>query len=125
MPRVNSLQNYEYYMTLYNRVKSMEQNPSLIRERYGSIGVDIFEGRTPTILTKEEMSDSKKLINRIKSWWNGTGKLDYEKKDRLSDTIMKYAYNKQKGTIKEVERLFGKEGAAELKRLSDIGMIII
>ena len=44
MPRVNSLQNYEYYMTLYNRVKSMEQNPSLIRERYGSIGVDIFEG---------------------------------------------------------------------------------
>ena len=125
MARVNSIQNYVYYMTLCNRVKCYKRDAAFIREKFGKVGLDIYEGRTSTILSEAEQTRPKNLIERIKPWWNGNDKYDYEPKDRLSDLILKYGHNKQGGTVKEVEDLFGKEGVAELKLLSNIGMIII
>ena len=82
-----------------------------VRELYGSIGVDIFEGKDKiTILSDKDFKKSQTLINRIKKWWSGKGKLDYEEKDSMKDLVHKYAYNEKQGTYAQIEEKFGKEG---------------
>ncbi len=115
---------HEVYRSFYDRVKSVEREPSFIREQFGKIGLDIYEGRTPTILSADDIRESKKLINRIKKWWSGTGKFDYEQNDCLFNIILKYALNKKSGTVKEIEEMFGKEGVSELKSMRYMGLII-
>ena len=124
MTKVMAVKN-DIYMSFYNRVKSVEREPSFIREQFGKVGLDISEGRTPTILSNADIKESNKLVNRIKKWWSGFGKLDYEQNDRLRDIILKYAYNKKTGTIKEIEEMFGKEGVRELKSMHLMGLINI
>ena len=114
-----------YNMTLYEEVKSLRCPVEHVRKLYGDIGVDIFEGRTPTILSEQEVKDSKKLINRIRKWWSGVGLYDYEQKDRLRDVILKYGCNKKCGLVKDIEKLFGSNGVAELDVMSKMGYINI
>ncbi len=113
----------DYYMTLYEEVKALKVPVEQVRKLYGDVGVDIFEDRTPTILSKEDIKESKKLLNRIKAWWSGMNKFDYEPKDRLRDIILKYAHNKGAGTTKDIEKLFGQEGVRELKIMNTMGYV--
>jgi hypothetical protein len=115
-----------YNMSLAEQVNLYRNHPrETVKMRFGEVGTDIYDGKKPTILSQEEIKESKKLINRIKNWWNGMGKFDYEEGDRLSDVILKYALNKQSGTVKDIEKLFGKEGVSELKVMSRMGYIEI
>ena len=109
-------------MTLKDRVLYSKRLPVQdIKRIYGTIGVDIFEGRKPTILSDVSIKKPKTIIERIKEWWNG-GNIDYEESDRLSDVLMKYAYIKKSGTVEEIRTMFGEEGVSELKFLKRIGM---
>lgn len=112
-----------YNMTLSEQVRSMKVPVEQVRRLYGDIGVDIYEGRTPSILSEDEIKKSKKLINRIKAWWSGMGNFEYEPQDRLRDVLLKYAYNKRCGKTKEIEKLFGEEGLRELKIMQKMGYI--
>jgi hypothetical protein len=92
-----------------------------VRELYGSIGVDIFEGKDKiTILSDKDYKKSQKLIPRIIKWWSGNGKYDYEEKDSMKDLVMKYGCNEGSGTYAQIEEKFGKEGV----RIADIFKII-
>ena len=112
-----------YNMTLYEEVKSLRCPVEHVRKLYGDIGVDIYEGRTPTILSEQEIKDSKKLINRIKKWWSGMGLYEYEPKDRLRDVILKYGCNKQTGKVEDIKKLFGDAGVSELEIMRKMGFI--
>ena len=88
-----------------------------IKELYGNIGVDIFEGKDKiTILSDKDYKKSQKLVNKIIKWWSGKGKVDYEEEDSMKDLVMKYAYNEKQGTYAQLEEKFGKEGT----RIADI-----
>lgn len=115
-----------YNMSLAEQVNLYQHHPrETVKRRFGEVGTDIYDGKKPTILSQEEIKESKKLINRIKNWWNGMGKFDYEEGDRLRDVILKYALNKQSGEVKDIEKLFGEEGVSELKVMSRMGYIEI
>ena len=114
-----------YNLSLYDEVRSLRVPVEQVKKLYGSLGVDIFEGRKPTILSEEDIKLSKKIINRIKAWWLGMGKYDYEIGDRLSDVILKYALNKHAGKVDEIRELFGESGVSELNVLSSLGYIEI
>lgn len=114
-----------YNMTLIDEVRTMRNVPvEDVRKLYGDIGVDIFEGRTPTILSEQDIKESKKLINRIKRWWSGRGKYEFEQKDRLRDVILKYGCNKEAGKVEEIKKLFGDAGVSELEAMRMMGYII-
>ena len=121
---VNKFASSSYNTTLYKNVKSLKVPLQQVRKLYGEIGVDIFEGRKPTILSNEEIAESKKIINRIKAWWSGMSKFDYEEGDRLSDVILKYASNKKSGSVKDIEIMFGQVGVKELEVMRKMGLII-
>jgi len=92
-----------------------------IKELYGSIGVDIFEGKDKiTILSDKDYKKSQKLIPRIIKWWSGKGKYDYEEKDSMKDLVMKFGLNEGSGTYAQIEEKFGKEGI----RIADIFKVI-
>ena len=113
-------------MSLFEEVNLYKNhNIEYVRKRFGDIGADIYEGKKPTILSEEDIKESKKLINRIKAWWKGMKKCDYEDGDRLRDVILKYAYNKGFGKTKDIEKLFGDEGVSELKLMNKMGYIEI
>ena len=112
-----------YNMTLYEEVKSLRCPVEHVRKLYGDIGVDIYEGRTPTILSEQEIKDSKKLINRIKHWWSGMGLYEYEPKDRLRDVILKYGCNKQTGKVEDIKKIFGDDGVSELEIMRKMGFV--
>ena len=114
-----------YNLSLYDEVRSLRVPVEQVRKLYGSVGVDIFEGRKPTILSEDDIKASKKLINRIKTWWSGMSKYDYETNDRLRDVILKYALNKQSGKVDEIQELFGESGVSELKFMARMGYIEI
>jgi len=127
IPAVNKIRGYN--MTLYEEINSLGKSTTTERvsKLYGKIGVDIFEGKQPTILSEEDVKEAKKLKNRIKAWWSGTGKYDYQSQDRLRDVILKYACNKKNGcgTVKEIEDMFGSEGKSELTVLARMGYMSI
>ena len=123
MTRIQPIKLAGYNMTLFEEVKALKVPVEQVRKLYGDVGVDIFEDRTPTILSKEDIKESKKLLNRIKAWWSGMNKFDYEPKDRLRDLILKYAHNKGAGTTKDIEKLFGQEGVRELKIMNTMGYV--
>ena len=111
-------------MTLFEEVSALKgMRTEQVRKLYGDVGVDIYVGKTPTILSPDEIKESKKLINRIKAWWSGMGKFDYENGDRLRDVILKYAHNKQAGKTKDIEIMFGSEGLRELTIMERMGYI--
>ena len=113
-----------YNMTLAEEVHSLRRmNKESVRKLYGDIGVDIFVGRKPSILSQEDKKESKKLIYRIKAWWKGLGKLEYEENDRLRDVILKYTYNNKTGKTEEIRKLFGDKGVSELDIMYLMGYI--
>ena len=114
-----------YNLSLYDEVRSLRVPAEQVRKLYGSVGVDIFEGRKPTILSEDDIKASKKWINRIKAWWSGMDKYDYEPGDRLRDVILKYAYNKKAGKTDEIRELFGESGVSELNVMARMGYIEI
>ena len=115
-----------YNMTLAEEIHSLRgMKTESVRKLYGDIGVDIFEGRKPSILSDNDKKESKKLINRIKAWWSGMNKFDFEQKDSLRDVILKYAYNKGSGKTEDIKKLFGQEGLSELKIMNKMGYIEI
>ena len=121
---VNKIRGYN--MTLSEEVRSLgKMSVENVRKLYGDIGVDIYEGRKPTILSEQDIKESKRLINRIKHWWSGFGKFDYEPQDRLRDIILKYGCNKKAGLVKDIEKIFGSEGVSELEHLRKMGYIEI
>ena len=113
-----------YNMSLYEEVRHLRVPVEQVRKMYGTVGVDIFEGRTPSILSENELKKSKKLINRIKAWWAGSNIFDYEQGDRLRDVILKYAHNKQIGKIEEIRELFGDSGVNELNLMHHMGYFV-
>ena len=105
--------------------KIIKQNSTLTREKvktlYGNIGVDIFEGKNKiTILSKEDYNKSQTFLSKIRKWWNGNGKFDYEEQDSVKDLVLKYGCNNISGTYAEIEEKFGKEG----RRVADIFKLI-
>ena len=126
MTKIQPIKNLRgYNISLYEEVHSLRVPKEQVKKLYGEIGVDIFEGKTPTILSEEDIKESKKLINRVKAWWSGMNKFDYEQKDRLRDVILRYVYNKGAGKTKDIEKLFGQEGLSELKIMNKMGYIEI
>lgn len=126
MTKIQPVKNLRgYNMSLFEEVRSLSVPKEQVKKLYGDIGIDIFEGKTPTILSEEDIKESKKLINRVKAWWSGMNKFDYEEKDRLRDVILKYAYNKGSGKTEDIEKLFGEEGLSELKVMNIMGYIEI
>ena len=113
-------------MTLYEEIRALRcTSAENVRELYGELGVDIYNGKIPTILSDTDKKRTKSLIYRIIKWWSGIGILDYEQSDRLRDVILKYGYNKKGGLVKDINRIFGSRGVAELETMSRMGYIII
>ena len=82
-----------------------------VKKMYGDIGVDIFEGKNKiTILSEKDYNKSQTILSKIKKWWSGTEKFDYEEKDSVKDLVLKYGYNNHSGTYEEIEEKFGREG---------------
>ena len=96
------------------------KNPTkeLVQDLYGTFGLDIFLKKEPlTIVSDAERKKSKSLMSRIKTWFTGISLYDYEEGDSLKKVVLKYAGNKESGTVKEVETKFGKKGVEELDNL--------
>ena len=126
MTKIHPIKLQGYNMSLYEEVHSLgKTTKEHVKKLYGDIGVDIFEGRKPTILSEDDIKESKKILNRIKAFWSGMGKYDYENGDRLRDVILKYAHNKNVGKVKDIENLFGESGVSELKFMAQMGYINI
>ena len=91
-----------------------------VKKMYGDIGVDIFEGKDKiTILSDKDLKKSQTLLSKIRKWWSGSGRLDYEEKDCVKDLVLKFGCNNHSGTYEEIEEKFGQEGrkVAEIFRI--------
>ena len=92
-----------------------------VKQLYGNIGVDIFEGKAKiTILSDKDLKKSQTLLSKIRKWWSGSGKFDYEENDSVKDLVLKYGCNNRMGTYTELEEKFGQEGV----RIADIFKIV-
>ena len=92
-----------------------------VKQLYGNIGVDIFEGEAKiTILSDKDLKKSQTLLSKIRKWWSGSGKFDYEENDSVKDLVLKYGCNNRMGTYTELEEKFGQEGV----RIADIFKIV-
>ena len=111
-------------ISLYNQIRMLNIPINRIKTLYGDIGVDIYEGRKPSILSEDDVKKSKKLINRLKTWLTGKNKLEYDEKDSIHDVILKYMYNKKFGKNCDIENKFGAEGLRELSIMRAMGYVI-
>ena len=92
-----------------------------VKQLYGNIGVDIFEGKAKiTILSDKDLKKSQTLLSKIRKWWSGSGKFDYEENDSVKDLVLKYGCNNRMGTYTELEEKFGQEGV----RIANIFKIV-
>ncbi len=109
-------------ISLYDEVHSLgKTDVGHVRKLYGTVGADIFEGKTPSIVHRNKKS--KNIITRIKNWFQDRRKVDYEKGDSLWGLMFKYFYNNKKGSVDEIKTTFGERGAENLKRFKTIGYI--
>ena len=117
-----NLQTYRP-MTLYSEIMSIKKpKKETIQKTYGSFGVDIFEGKTPTLLEKKDRTVLMRFINSLKGFFGiGTQKYEYESSDRMSDVMLKYMGNKKKVTTQEITEKFGEKGEETLQRFRRMG----
>ena len=117
-----NLQTYRP-MTLYSEIMSIKKpNKEKVQKTYGSFGIDILEGKQPTLLEKKDRTGFMKFINSIKGFFGiGTQKYEYEPSDRMSDVMLKYLGNKKKVTSQEITEKFGEKGEETIQRFRRMG----
>lgn len=100
-----------YQMSLRDEINLLtKKDVQIVRKLYGEIGVDIFEKKDISILSKEDKKPYKRFINSIKSLLGMHAKIDYNEDDSLYTLLLKYIVNKKQGTNAEIEQKFGEKG---------------
>lgn len=124
MPKVAKI-NLRTPIPLKIEIKKIK-NPTkeIVKDLYGSFGLDIFEKKEPiTIMSEKEIKKSKSIISKIKTWFTGNSIVDFEEDDTLRDVVFKYAANKKSGLVSDVEKMFGKKGLESFESLRSVGYV--
>ena len=105
------------YSPLLNRGKPLIEeiravkNPTVetIKEQYGEFGVDLFMGKTPSLIKKRAKTKNPiiNLYNKIKDYFSQ--KAEYEDGDTMFRIVHKYIFNEKAGLNKDIENKFGME----------------
>lgn len=103
---------YTSRIPLYIEIQQVKKPTSAkIKKMYGQLGLDIFEGKEKiSILSDKENKPFKKFVNNIKAMFAMPVQFEYQKKDTMKDILLKYMFNKNSGTNKEIEEKFGEKG---------------
>lgn len=105
-------------------VKLKNPTKEMVKDLYGTFGLDIYEGKKNlTILSENQLKKSKSLISKIRTWFTGFQLADYEEGDTLMTILSKYMHNNKSGLVKEIETKFGKKGTDALERFGLVGYV--
>lgn len=118
--------------TTFKDIVLLNKNPKVTKEKikdeFGKLGVDIFEGReNPSILTSDEKKQ-KTLFGKLKNFIKNPLKKqpdieEYHPNDLPFIAMLKYLGNKEVRTTKEIYDMFGNFGLEELHRLELQNMV--
>ena len=96
-----------------------------IKYYYGTVGVAIFDNRTPNIFNENKLTGRYKFLNKIAGYLGlKSYQYEYEKSDSFHDILTKYICNQESGFTKDIHEKFGKCGDIKLKYWKHIGYII-
>ena len=93
-----------------------------VKQLYGQLGVDIFEGKKDITLRDNPLPKIFQKLNSIRLFIFG-GIEDYQYDDNLNDVIMKYISIKNKFKDTEIYEKFGEKGLEKIQQFRSLGYL--
>lgn len=94
-----------------------------VRELYGDFGVDLFEGKQPSLIKETPKSKNPviNIVNKVKDYFSK--KAEFEPDDSMFRIVHKYIFNEKAGLVKDIETKFGKSGKRILEGMERMGYV--
>ena len=121
--KISGVSGYPLDLSLKKEIKCLGQliAPEKVRELYGQVGLDIFEGRKVKLTDEQEVAPKslkEKFINFFKK---KQPQVRYEEHDSLFTLMHKYIYIHKSGNYSDFDKMFGKRGLEIAKTFEAIG----
>ena len=105
--KTSSVSSYPLDLSLKKEIKCLGKliAPEKVRELYGQVGLDIFEGRKVKLTDEQEVvpkSFKEKIINFFKK---KQPKIQYEEQDSLFTLMHKYIYIHKSGNYSDFDKI--------------------